>query len=255
MSLGAFFLSHGAPDIMLRDTEASRFFKSMDFSNARAIVMVSAHWMTDEPTIMASALPGMIYDFGGFDPALRRMIYPAKGAPDLAVRIKSMMRDFAPKTKLDSERGFDHGAWVPMIIAEPQARIPLIQVSIQPHKDAQYHYEIGQRLASLADDGIVFVASGNATHNLRAVFQNSYKDTPKEVFGFNDWLYETLCAREDKALLGWEKAPYALWNHPTNDHILPLFTILGATHGQKKAQRLHHSFDLAVLSMDSYQLA
>jgi len=255
MSHSAYFLSHGAPDIMLRDTEAARFFKGLDFSGARAIVMVSAHWMTDEPVIMAHPSPPMIYDFGGFDPALRRLVYKAKGAPDLAATIKNILSDWAPQTHLDPHRGYDHGAWVPMIIAEPEARIPMIQLSIQPHKNAHYHYELGERLGALAGEGVVFVASGNATHNLRAVFQTPYKETPNEVFGFNDWLYENLTRRDDAALLAWEKAPYALWNHPTNDHILPLFTVLGATSAQTQAKRLHQSFDLAVLSMDCYGLS
>ena len=98
------------------------------------------------------------------------------------------------------------------------------------------------------------MGSGSATHNLRGVFGQRYTEVPAEVTRFNEWLYKTMLNRDDEALMDWEQAPDALWNHPTNDHFLPLFTALGATAGSTAATRIHHSIDYKVLSMDSYRL-
>ena len=159
-----------------------------------------------------------------------------------------------PLSALDSKRGLDHGAWMPLLMSAPEAKIPVLQLSIQPHRDAKHHYEVGKKLQDLRGQGIIIMASGNATHNLRAVFGQQYNEIPKQVTNFNDWLYDAMCVRDDAELMAWEKAPDALWNHPTNDHILPLFTVLGASEGSKTAERIHHSIDYQVLAMDAYRL-
>lgn len=254
-TLPAYFISHGAPDIALRDTPASRFLRKMHLpEETKAILVVSAHWMTDEPMVTAHPQPATIHDFGGFPPPLYAMQYPAPGDALLAAETVQHLTPAFPLAALDAKRGLDHGAWIPLILAEPQARIPVLQLSIQPHRDAHYHYDIGKRLRDLREQGVVIMASGNATHNLRAVFREPYDHTPDKVIRFNDWLHDGLVARDDTELLHWEHAPDALWNHPTNDHFLPLFTALGATAGDAPAERIHHSFDYAVLSMDAYRL-
>lgn len=252
--LPAYFISHGAPDIVLRETPATQFLRHLSLPKAAAILVVSAHWMTDEPMVTAHPHPGTIHDFGGFPDALYAMQYPAPGDALLAAETVHRLAPAFPLAALDPVRGLDHGAWIPLILAEPQAGIPVLQLSIQPHRDARYHYETGKRLRDLREQGVVVMASGNATHNLRAVFGARYSETPRQVTRFNDWLHDAMTVRDDAALMRWEEAPDAAWNHPTNDHFLPLFTALGATAGCNGAERIHHSIDYTVLSMDSYRL-
>lgn len=253
-ALPAYFISHGAPDIVLRDTPAAQFLRDLQLPEAKAILVVSAHWMTDEPMVTAHPNPGTIHDFGGFPKPLYDLQYPAPGDALLAAETVNHLTPAFPLAALDSKRGLDHGAWIPLILTEPKATIPVLQLSIQPHRDARYHYEIGKRLQELREQGVLIMASGNATHNLRAVFAQRYHDTPAQVTRFNDWLYGAMVARDDNELMRWEDAPNAAWNHPTNDHFLPLFAVLGATAASKSAQRIHESIDCAVLAMDAYRL-
>lgn len=255
MSLPTYFLSHGAPDILLRDTAATRFLRELKLPTAKAILVVSAHWMTTEPMVTAHPSPSTIHDFGGFPQPLYEMQYPAVGDALLAAELVDRLNSAFPLSALDAKRGLDHGAWIPLMLSEPAATVPVLQLSIQPRRDARHHYEVGKRLSDLREQGVVIIASGNATHNLRAIFSARHTETPAQVSRFNDWLFDTMTARDDEALLRWEQAPDAAWNHPTNDHLLPLFTVLGATAGSGKAERIHQSFDYSVLSMDAYQVS
>ena len=252
--LPAYFISHGSPDIVLRNTPAAQFLKSIKLPEAKAILVVSAHWMTHEPMVTAHPHPSTIHDFGGFPKSLYELNYPALGDPTLAAKIVANLTPEFPLSALDSKRGLDHGAWMPLLMAEPEAKIPVLQLSIQPHLDAKHHYEIGKKLQDLRERGVIIMASGNTTHNLRAVFEQRYTETPPQVGSFNNWLYDEVTVRDDAELMRWEKAPDALWNHPTNDHIMPLFTVLGATQGNKNSERIHHSIDYQVLAMDAYRL-
>jgi len=204
--------------------------------------------------VTAHPHPETIHDFGGFPKPLYAMRYPAPGDAVLAAETVRRLAPVFPLAALDAARGLDHGAWIPLILAAPEATIPVLQLSIQPHRDARHHYAVGQQLADLRAQGVIIMASGNATHNLRAVFSGGYTETPPQVTRFNDWLYAALTARDDAALMDWERAPDALWNHPTNDHFLPLFTVLGATASSNSAERIHTSMDYTVLSMDAYRL-
>lgn len=252
--LPAYFISHGSPDIVLRDTPAAQFLRELKLPEAKAILVVSAHWMTDEPMITSHPYPGTIHDFGGFPEALYNIQYPAPGDALLAADMVNHLTPAFPLSALDAKRGLDHGAWIPLILAAPKATIPVLQLSIQPHRDARHHYEVGKCLAYLRGQGVVIMASGNATHNLRAVFGRRYTETPAQVTRFNDWLYGAMKLRDDEELMRWEQAPDATWNHPTNDHFLPLFTVLGATAGSSGSERIHESIDYSVLSMDAYRL-
>lgn len=252
--LPTFFISHGSPDIAIRQTPATQFLRELKMPIAKAILVVSAHWMTREPMVTAHPRPETIYDFGGFPKPLYEMQYIVAGDALLAADLVTRLTPAFPLSALDTRRGLDHGAWIPLSLAQPQATIPVLQLSIQPHRDARHHYEVGKRLAELRSQGVIIMASGNATHNLRAIFSRDSDEPPSQVTQFNVWLYGALTVRSDAELLSWEAAPAAQWNHPTNDHILPLFTALGATSGNQSSRRIHHSFDYGVLSMDAYEL-
>lgn len=249
--LPTLFLSHGAPDMALRDTPSHRFLAGLGktLPEPKAILAVSAHWETETPMITAAAHPPMIYDFHGFPPALYRLQYPAPGSPALAARIKTLL----PEAGLDEARGLDHGAWSPLILLYPEARIPVVQLSVQPQHDAACHYDLGRRLAPLREEGVLIVATGNATHNLREAFRGGHASPPPEVTEFTAWLHDALAKKDHALLKTWETAaPHARWNHPTPEHFLPLFVALGAAGPEAEAARLHDSVDLGVLAMDSY---
>ncbi len=252
--LPTYFISHGAPDIVLRNTPAAQFLRKLKLPEAKAILVISAHWMTDEPMVTAHSHPNTIHDFGGFPKALYEMQYPAPGDALLATKTVNHLAPVFPLSALDTTRGLDHGAWIPLILAEPKATIPVLQLSIQPQRNARHHYEIGKSLRDLREQGVIIMASGNATHNLRAVFGQRYTETPVQVTRFNEWLHGAMTVRDDEELMRWEQAPYAAWNHPTSDHFLPLFTVLGATFGNKSSERIHESIDYSVLAMDAYRL-
>jgi 4,5-DOPA dioxygenase extradiol len=251
--LPVYFLSHGAPDLLLRQTPASDFLRSLTLPPARVILAVSAHWETDDVRITASPKPETIHDFYGFPQALYAMHYDVAGDPAIAQEVIEVLQAHGMSAVADTQRGLDHGAWMPLMMAAPQADVPVLQLSIQRGQGAQHHYALGQALKALRDQGVLIVTSGNATHNVHAALRGNYQDVPEHVRRFNDRLNHLLIGREDALLMQEiEQGAEAQWNHPTDDHIMPLFVALGATQGEA-AQRIHESYDYQVLSMDSYR--
>jgi 4,5-DOPA dioxygenase extradiol len=245
------FISHGAPDMALRETPTHLFLKGLakTLPQPKAILLVSAHWETDMPMLTASPSPETIHDFQGFPDEMYRLTYPAPGSPALAARARDLIGAGAG---LDQNRGLDHGAWSPLIIAYPDARIPVVQLSVQPDRDAAWHYETGRKLAPLRDEGVLVMTTGNTTHNLRAAFRGGFDKTPSEVTAFTTWLYKALTDKNHEEVKKWLAAPHARWNHPTPEHFLPLFVALGAAGPGTEARRIHDSVDMNVLAMDSY---
>lgn len=258
-SMPALFVSHGSPMIVLDESPARTFLEGLgaDLPRPRAILIVSAHFEAAEPTLTAAPQPSMIYDFGGFPEALYRMIYPAPGAPSLAAQAADLLRAAGFAARLDEVRGFDHGTWTPLRLMYPDADIPVVQLSVDPHRDARWHYALGQALKPLREGGVLIVGSGALTHDLRAFFNRRTPGGPSpEVYGaaFAAWMAESIEAGRIDDVLAWEtRAPEALRNHPTPEHILPLFVALGA--GGDKRKRIHESMDHGVLSMDAYAFA
>ncbi len=260
------FVSHGAPDLILADTDATRFLASYSKSNARpkAIVIVSAHFENREPAVVTDPAPGMIYDFGGFDPKLRTMVYPAPGAPQLAEKIAQSLEAAGHAAARIPARGYDHGAWVPLMLMFPDADIPVVQLSVSPGQSARWHYQMGTALAPLSADGVLVVGSGSITHNLSEIFRptgrrNRNDAVPDWVSAFSNWIAERLAAGDTETLLAYrDRAPFAAENHPTGEHLLPLFVALGAAAGlgsnAVKGRRLHASNEFGVLAMDAYTM-
>ncbi|MEQ1551727.1 class III extradiol ring-cleavage dioxygenase [Sphingorhabdus sp.] len=256
----ALFISHGAPTIVIDNTPARHFLAGLAGglpAQPNAIVMISAHH--DEPlaSITSAAQPGTIHDFGGFPEELYRMRYPAPGSPDLAQRISGLLQGAGIANRLDAERGFDHGTWTPLILAWPDADIPVVQVSINLRETPEYHYRLGQALERLRDKNILIIGSGAITHNLHAFFRGGYAaDAPAQpwVTDFLGWLDAHLIADDHQAVLrAIGQAPHGTDNHPTMDHILPLFVALGAAGTQGKATKLHASVEYGVLAMDAWR--
>jgi 4,5-DOPA dioxygenase extradiol len=257
MTLPSLFLSHGAPTLPLTDTPASAFLKQLGgmLPRPKAILVVSAHWETETPTVSAVECNETIHDFYGFPRPLYDLRYPAPGSPELAARVAELIRQAGMTCDIDRRRGLDHGAWVPLLLAYPKADIPVLQLSIQPHLGPAHHLRIGRALAKLREEGVLIVGSGSFTHDLSEFRGQGLNDpAPAWVNGFADWFDAALTGRRDTDLLDYRKlAPFAGKNHPTEEHILPLFNALGAAGDTGQAKRLHTSATYSVLRMDVYE--
>jgi 4,5-DOPA dioxygenase extradiol len=256
----ALFVSHGSPMIVIDDSPARTFLAGLAGELAvrpDAIVLFSAHHDERVATITSGAMPETIHDFGGFPTALYEMRYPAPGRPELAGHVAELLDAAGIANRLDAQREFDHGAWTPLMLAWPNADIPIVQVSIDTGQSPEYHYRLGQALAPLREENILLVGSGSMTHNLRAFFRGGFPATaPVEgwVADFLGWLDDRLEAGDTYAALHLlDQAPHGHDNHPTSEHILPLFVALGAGSDTPKATKLHASVDHGVLAMDAWR--
>jgi len=251
------FLSHGAPNLVLHATAARDFLTRLarDLPRPKAILVVSAHFMTRKPAVSADAAPAMIYDFGGFEPELREIVYPAPGDPDLAGRAVAALASAGIPAEAVTNRGYDHGTWVPLALLYPDADIPVVQLSIQPKAGPEHHLALGKALAPLSQDGVLIIGSGALTHNLHELFGHGYglhDPAPDWVRDFGDWMNRHIEAGANDDLVAYRaRAPHAVRNHPTEDHILPLHVALGAAAG-RPGRRLHTSAQYGVLMMDVF---
>lgn len=251
------FVSHGAPTIVLDRSPAQAFLRShaATLPRPRAILVISAHFERAGPTLTSGHAPPTIHDFGrGFPAALFAMRYRAPGDPVLAAAIAERLRaaGFAPR--LDPEYGFDHGVWTPLALLYPDADIPVIALSIDPHQGPRAHHALGAALAPLREEGLLIIGSGAVTHNLGAFFRGGFAldaPAPDWVRAFADWLASAIAEGRVEDVLEYRaRAPFARENHPTEDHVLPLFVALGAGGGQ--GARVHASTAHAILAMDVY---
>lgn len=259
MSQPAIFVSHGAPDIVIKQSDA-RTFLEQDLPRylqmPDAIVIVSAHFEASGAQVVGDPEPEMIYDFGGFSDQLYSMVYPAKGDPELAVRIEGLLKAAGIPVRTIARRGFDHGAWSPLMLMFPDADIPVVQVSVDPDRDALYHYNLGKALAPLREENILLIGSGHITHNLRAVFMAMRggvvePEMPAKISAFTEWLAERFSAGDRKSILEWKNhAPFSKENHPTDEHLMPLFFAFGAGGEDSQAKRLHTSTQYELLQSD-----
>lgn len=262
-TLPAIFVSHGSPMLALQDSPARRFLESLGQTLPRpqAILVVSAHWETlHGPAVSLATQPDTIHDFGGFPRALFEMRYPAPGAPGTAERAAALLEAAGMRVGRSSTRGLDHGAWVPLRLMYPDADIPVAQVSVVRGASPAEHEKMGRALAALREEGVLVFASGSLTHNLYE-FRGQAVDAPAPawVSDFAAWIKDRLEAGDRAALLDYRKAaPFACENHPTDEHLLPLFVAMGAGSAggeSAHATRLHASFEHGVLAMDAYAFA
>jgi 4,5-DOPA dioxygenase extradiol len=241
------FVSHGAPTLALEDLPARDFLKGLEahVGRPRAVLAVSAHWETEAAMVNAPAVNDTIHDFHGFPDALYRLRYPAPGAAWLAERVAALTG-----AAIDRTRGLDHGAWVPLLLAWPEADIPVAQLSVQTGRGPRHHLELGRALAPLRGEGVLVLGSGSFTHNLRELSWRGGGAEPAWVEGFSDWVDRAIVEARVADLLDYRGlAPDAARNHPTEEHFLPLFVAMGAG---GRAERLHRSTTLRALRMDAY---
>ncbi|MEJ2623778.1 MAG: class III extradiol ring-cleavage dioxygenase [Pseudolabrys sp.] len=256
MTLPSLFLSHGAPTLPLTDTPARTFLSQLGqtLPRPKAILVASAHWETERPAINAVAWNETIHDFYGFPRALYELRYPAPGAPDLARDIAARLQAAGLACDIDTQRGLDHGAWVPLSLIYPAADIPVLQLSVQTHLGPEHHLRLGRALAPLRDEGVLIVGSGSFTHDLSEFHSHGPNDpAPDWVNGFADWFDTALTEDRFADLVNYRHlAPFATKNHPSEEHLLPLYVTLGASGEHPHTQRLHSSATYSVIRMDAY---
>lgn len=250
------FVSHGSPDLLLHPSPARSFLQELGtpLSQPRAILVISAHWLSSQPTVSAASKPETIHDFWGFPSELYQLDYPAPGAPELADRVTKLLTEAGIECQVDPDRGLDHGAWEPLMLMYPDASIPVTQLSIQPRLGTTHHLRVGRALAPLRQDGVLILASGAATHNLQAFKRYTLDaEPPQWVEQFDQWLATAILNHDIDALLDYHHlAPHAVQNHPTAEHLLPLFVAIGAAGTESRGKQLHTSFSYGILSMAAY---
>jgi 4,5-DOPA dioxygenase extradiol len=256
MTLPTVFLSHGSPMHAIDAGAAGRAWAELGrrLPPPRAVLIASAHWETSIPMLTGSPRPETIHDFGGFPDELYRLRYSAPGAPAVASEVVARLKDAEITAGIDGCRGLDHGAWVPLRWMYPEANVPVVQLSVQPDHDTGHHLRLGRALRPLADDGILMIGSGHATHNLRDWASSRRRDEPLSyVDAFSRWLQQTLESGDADALTHYrDRAPDAARAHPTEEHFLPLFVAWGAAGPGATAERIVEGFEAGALALDSY---
>ena len=253
----AVFVSHGAPTLPIEASPARDFLAGLGkmLGKPKAILAVSAHWEAGEAAVSAAEQPETIHDFFGFPQELYRMVYAAPGAPDLASRVSKLLGEKGVTTHVHPTRGLDHGAWVPLLLMYPDADIPVTQLTVQPPLGTRHHFQLGEALRPLRDEGVLILASGGATHNLYE-FGRHRRDAPAPawVTGFQEWLASTIeNGKKDDFLHYRERGPDAARNHPSEEHFLPIYAAAGAGDPGVAGRRIHRSHTFGILAMDAYR--
>ncbi len=196
-----------------------------------AILVVSAHWEEKEPTIQSGMKPPLLYDYYGFPKETYDVKWAADGAPAIADEIASKLSRAGINSQMDANRGFDHGAFVPLLVTYPDPYIPTLQLSLKKGLNPRAHFEIGRALESLRDEGVLILGSGMSYHNLRMMMRGPRDQVLDESKAFDEWLVAS-CTEEpskvEQALIEWERAPKARACHPREEHLLPLMVVAGA---------------------------
>ncbi|WP_353571198.1 class III extradiol ring-cleavage dioxygenase [Candidatus Albibeggiatoa sp. nov. BB20] len=212
---------------------------STGLKKPEAILVISAHWEARLPTITSGVQPDLVYDYYGFPPEAYDITYPATGQPELATKVYQLLQTHHIEAKLDAQRGFDHGLFVPLKIMYPDADIPCIQLSLVAGLDPKQHIEIGQALAKLQHENILIIGSGFSFHNIQAMLDaNSPELVNEQNEAFHDWLVN-VCTNTDlseteraQKLIDWENAPFAHICHPRAEHLIPLHLCMGLSNNR-----------------------
>jgi 4,5-DOPA dioxygenase extradiol len=218
----------------------------------KAIVIVSAHWESNELLVSANPQPETWHDFGGFPKALFEVQYPASGDPRLAAEVCQLLKADGLPARVDSNRPFDHGVWVPLSLMYPQADIPIVQVSLPTRGGPALQTRVGHALASLREHGVLLIGSGSITHNLRELDWHAGPESVEPwALAFRNWMIEKLAANDEAALHDYRaQAPNAVRSHPSDEHLLPLY-FARAAGGQFSVA--HQGFTMGALGMDIYR--
>lgn len=251
------FIGHGNPMNAIEPNEFNKKWHEVGQSLPRpkAILSISAHWLTSQTSVTAMAHPRTIHDFGGFPKKLFDQQYPAPGSPQLAQITAGLFGH--EKVLSDESWGLDHGTWSVLLPMYPAADIPVYQLSIVYDKPLSYHFELGKQLASLRERGVLIIGSGNLVHNLGQINWtgdgNVYDWALRFDSQFKNWMDDgdTASLLKYQSIMG----STAAMAHPTNDHLLPLYYVLGLQQKGEKITYFNEQFDMGSISMRSLMIS
>lgn len=248
------YISHGSPMLALEPGASGPALARLaaELPKPKAIVIVSAHWESNELLVSGNPQPDTWHDFGGFPKALFEVQYPAPGDPQLAAEVAELLKSGDLPARIDAKRPFDHGVWVPLSLMYPQADIPVVQVSLPTRGGPALQTRVGHALRSLREQDVLLIGSGSITHNLRELDWHAGPESVEPwAKAFRDWMIEKLAANDETALHDYrQQAPNAVRNHPSDEHLLPLYFARGAGGEFSVA---HQGFTLGALGMDIYR--
>ncbi len=249
----ALFLAHGSPMLALDGEAWGEAVAALGLAlpRPRAILVCSAHWEEAGPFRLTSAeAPGVLHDFGGFPEAVYSLGYPAPGLPGLATEAAALLRQAGLEAMLDPARALDHGAWVPLRYLAPEAKVPVVQLSLPRPRTPELLWAAGRALAPLRQSGVLILGSGGIVHNLRRLDWEGASGPEPWASAFEGWIRERLAAGDARALMEWRQAPGAMESVPTSEHLDPLFVAMGAAGGPPET--LFDGWQLGNLSLSSY---
>lgn len=240
------FFGHGHPLVALWNNSTTAAWEEIarKIGRPRAILCISAHWQTRGTAVTAMAQPRTIHDFGDFGPELFAKQYPAPGDPELAARVRELLEPVP--VALDASWGLDHGTWTVLCHTYPEADIPVVQLSLDVAKTPEQHWQLGQSLRPLRDEGILIMGSGNIVHNLPLM---DWKDPDAPTYPwaeeFNSSILEAVVEDRPQAVIDFEAmGEAARLSVPTPEHFWPLLYVLGARHPGEEARLdpnfIHH---------------
>lgn len=252
----AVFFGHGNPMNALLSNAYTEAWAAIGKSMPRpkAVLAVSAHWYVPASAVTANAAPRTIHDFGGFPPALHQVEYPAPGDPALAARVQQLLAPLP--VQADQSWGLDHGTWSVLCHVFPQADIPVVQLSIDETQPPQFHYDLGQRLAPLRDEGVLIIGSGNIVHNLHSYAWGKHEVKPYDwAVRFDTQVRELLRAGDVAPLVAYESLGRdALLAAPTPEHYLPLLYVIALRRPGEPVSFPVEGYDGGSISMLSVQV-
>ncbi len=229
-----FFMDWDPPDTWNKMAEYLRGIPTDVGSIPQAIILISGHWEEKVVTIQNNPSPQLLYDYYGFPEHTYQIEYSASGSSELAERIAILLDQAGISSEFDTERGFDHGVFIPLKIAFPKADIPIVQVSLRADLDPTAHIDLGKALLPLRDEGVLIIGSGMSFHNMQTMMKDvsGWHSAISESGRFDEWLTEMLTAlppdNREQSLAMWDKAPAARFAHPREEHLLPLHVVVGA---------------------------
>ena len=245
------FVGHGSPMNAIEDNDITKGWKEMalGIEKPKVILSVSAHWYTRGTLINDQENPRTIYDMYGFPNALYEHKYDAPGSPETAEIVRSILEK---DLKIDNSWGIDHGTWSVLTHMYPDADIPVLQLSIDMNKDKSFHYEIGERLSSLRDKGVLIIGSGNIVHDLSRVNWKMDKGYDSS-YEFDNYIKEKIIEGDHKAVLNHETLGQASkLAFKTPEHFYPLLYVLGASSKDDPIKVYNDLCTLGSISMTSY---
>lgn len=250
----ALFIGHGNPMNAIEETVYSAAWRdaAAAIPRPKAILCISAHWETDGTFVTAMPQPRTIHDFYGFPDELFQVQYPAPGSPELAERVRGMVK--ANKVELDNTWGLDHGAWSVLRRMYPAADIPTVQLSLDRTKSPRFHYDLGRELAELRHEGALIVGSGNIVHNLRMLQWQAREPYPWAT-EFDRTAAELITSGNHDRLVDYPAlGEAARLSVPTNEHYLPLLYILRLQQPGEPVSFFAEGIPLGSISMRSVKI-